>query len=231
MKKPMINKLTCLAALSVLSFNAIADNEPAYWVGTDGNYVRGGFGECVRTISWTPEKAIAGCEGGAMAEKKSAPVKPAPAPVSAEKAAPAAAPAVVATAPAVAAESTAAAEPQYRNLSLSSGATFELGGSTLSSEGKAAVAAILAEFEGENIRAVVVEGHTDDRGAASFNQQLSEKRAAAVRAELVANGVDADLIKTVGYGESRPMADNNTRQGRAQNRRVDIKIDARTRQL
>ena len=231
----MKTKLTFLAALSALTFNAVADNDPAYWVGTDGKYVRGGFGECVRTISWTPEKAIAGCEGGSMAasadKKESAPVKPAPAPVAAEKTEPAAAPAVVATAPAAPAESMAAAEPQYRNLSLSSGATFELGGSTLSSKGKSAVAAILGEFEGETIRAVVVEGHTDDRGAASFNQQLSEKRAAAVRAELIANGVSADVIETVGFGESRPVADNDTREGRAQNRRVDIKIDARTRQL
>ena len=217
---------------------AIADNYPAYWVGSDGDYVRSGFGYCVRTINWTPEKAIAGCEGGEMTKAAAA---PAPAESEMKKAdedamskqeaaAPAAAPAP-APAPVAAAEPAEKAEPQFRNLSLSSGATFELGGSQLSAEGKAAVATILRQFDGEEIRAVRVEGHTDDRGAAAFNQQLSEKRAAAVVDELVANGVDASVIEMEGFGESRPIADNNTREGRAKNRRVDIKVDARTRQF
>ena len=93
------------------------------------------------------------------------------------------------------------------------------------------MAALLKEFDGEIIEAVIVEGHTDDRGPAAFNQQLSEKRAEAVKAELIANGVDASLIKTVGYGESKPVASNDTREGRAKNRRVEIKVDAKARKL
>ncbi len=209
------------------SFNASAG--PAYWVGGSGEYLRSGFDECVRTIDWTPEKAIADCESGELAEmlrnkaaaaaaakekatRKSAPVKPMP----------------VVKAPAPAPK--APAVPQYRKVSLASGATFRLGGSTLSAEGKAAVAELLNQFEGETIESVIVEGHTDDRGPAAFNQQLSEKRAEAVKAELVANGVDSNLIKTVGYGESKPIASNATREGRAQNRRVEIKVDAKVRQ-
>lgn len=90
---------------------------------------------------------------------------------------------------------------------------------------------MLTKFKGENIKQVVVEGHTDDRGAAAFNQQLSEKRAQAVKAELIANGIDSKVIETAGYGEERPVASNDSRDGRAKNRRVEIKIDAEQRKF
>ncbi len=214
-------------ALSTISMQAISQGSP-YWVGTDGEYVRSGFGECVRTIDWTPETAIPGCEDG-MTENKPAVTSSATTKQADDTQTTTSPVNDVAAVSADVADS--AVEPQYRNLSLASGATFELGGSALSSEGKAAVAALLAEFDGEVIKAVIVEGYTDDRGAASFNQQLSEKRAHAVKDELIANGIDADLIKTVGYGESNPVADNATREGRAKNRRVEIKVDAKRRQI
>jgi OOP family OmpA-OmpF porin len=73
--------------------------------------------------------------------------------------------------------------------------------------------------------AVSVEGHTDNRGKAKYNQTLSEKRAAAVKKYLVDKGVsDGNRIKTVGYGLSRPIADNKTEKGRFENRRVEIVI-------
>lgn len=65
-------------------------------------------------------------------------------------------------------------------------------------------------------------GHTCDIGTEAYNQQLSERRAASVKTYLVGKGVAADRIATVGYGESRPMADNKTREGREQNRRVEV---------
>ena len=74
-----------------------------------------------------------------------------------------------------------------------------------------------------NIPYVVLGGHTDSRGTDSYNQKLSERRAAAVRQELVENyGVDDKKIRSKGYGESRPVGDNSTKQGRAQNRRVEV---------
>ena len=75
------------------------------------------------------------------------------------------------------------------------------------------------------VKEVIIEGHTDSTGDAAFNQQLSEDRAEAVKAEVVANGGDPDKIKTIGYGETKPIADNGTREGRAQNRRVEIKVE------
>lgn len=71
---------------------------------------------------------------------------------------------------------------------------------------------------------ITVEGHTDSRGADDMNQKLSEERASAVRAYLVERGVKPDRIKSVGRGESNPVASNDTPEGRANNRRVEIVI-------
>jgi outer membrane protein OmpA-like peptidoglycan-associated protein len=70
-----------------------------------------------------------------------------------------------------------------------------------------------------------VEGHTDSTGTDAYNQKLSERRAAAVKDYLIKEaGVESSKITAVGYGESRPVADNKTAAGRTQNRRVEILI-------
>lgn len=74
----------------------------------------------------------------------------------------------------------------------------------------------------------VVEGHTDAVGSDAYNQTLSERRANAVRDVLVNQyGVGADRVNAVGYGESRPVADNASAEGRAVNRRVEAEVEAR----
>jgi outer membrane protein OmpA-like peptidoglycan-associated protein len=72
---------------------------------------------------------------------------------------------------------------------------------------------------------VVVEGHTDSVGTEEYNQQLSERRASAVREALTTRGVDAKQIATVGKGEGVPVASNDDSGGRQQNRRVEIIVD------
>ena len=74
---------------------------------------------------------------------------------------------------------------------------------------------------GENVR---VEGHTDSVGTDSYNQALSEKRAKAVGDYLISQGISSSRVETRGYGESQPVADNDSAIGRAKNRRVEIKI-------
>ncbi|NLD14713.1 MAG: OmpA family protein [Gammaproteobacteria bacterium] len=72
-----------------------------------------------------------------------------------------------------------------------------------------------------------VEGHTDSVGPDAYNQKLSERRANAVRQVLVDQyGVESDRVSSVGYGESRPIADNATAEGRALNRRVEAAVEA-----
>lgn len=74
----------------------------------------------------------------------------------------------------------------------------------------------------------VVEGHTDSVGTDAYNQRLSERRANAVRDVLVnQHGLDSSRVDAVGYGESRPVADNSTDAGRAINRRVEAEVEAR----
>jgi OOP family OmpA-OmpF porin len=80
----------------------------------------------------------------------------------------------------------------------------------------------LALFPGASL---VVEGHTDANGSDSANLILSQDRADAVKQYLVSNfGVDAEKISSIGYGESRPVATNETTSGRARNRRIDLVI-------
>ncbi|WP_031433084.1 OmpA family protein [Methylomarinum vadi] len=67
---------------------------------------------------------------------------------------------------------------------------------------------------------VEIQGHTDSIGPEVYNQKLSERRAMAVKQELVNQGIDGSRLTTVGFGETRPIADNHTAEGRAQNRRV-----------
>jgi len=71
---------------------------------------------------------------------------------------------------------------------------------------------------------VRVEGHTDWTGIEVYNQGLSERRAESVRRYLVANGVAAERLSTAGFGETQPIATNETREGRALNRRVELKV-------
>jgi outer membrane protein OmpA-like peptidoglycan-associated protein len=75
---------------------------------------------------------------------------------------------------------------------------------------------------------MVVEGHTDSQGGASYNQELSQRRAATVRDYLVSRGIAADRVTAQGFGSSRSVADNGSAEGRANNRRVEIVIEPKT---
>ncbi|MDR2579902.1 MAG: OmpA family protein [Fibromonadaceae bacterium] len=89
-------------------------------------------------------------------------------------------------------------------------------------ENLSAIGAILQSLLTES--EVTVEGHTDNVGTAEFNQRLSEQRANAVMQYLIERGINAERLEAVGYGFSRPVADNETDEGRARNRRVELVI-------
>jgi outer membrane protein OmpA-like peptidoglycan-associated protein len=67
-----------------------------------------------------------------------------------------------------------------------------------------------------------VEGHTDNVGAAAANQSLSERRAQSVKAWLVSHGIAEDRLSIKGFGDTRPVADNSTDEGKTKNRRVEL---------
>ena len=83
---------------------------------------------------------------------------------------------------------------------------------------------IIRTIQSKNVVAVRVEGHTDSYGTDAYNQKLSERRANAVMGYLTGHGIPAEKASAVGMGESRPVADNATKAGRAQNRRVEFHL-------
>lgn len=83
------------------------------------------------------------------------------------------------------------------------------------------VASALKDLGGKTF---IIEGHTDSMGNDAANQQLSVKRATTVREYLIRHGLQADQVKAIGHGKERPIAPNDTPEGRAQNRRVEIVV-------
>lgn len=85
------------------------------------------------------------------------------------------------------------------------------------------VAKVLNEYENT---LVTISGHTDSTGSADYNQLLSEQRATSVANIILREGIVVERVAAIGYGLNRPIADNSTAEGRAQNRRVEITLDA-----
>ena len=82
-----------------------------------------------------------------------------------------------------------------------------------------------ALIKGNKDANIVIEGHTDSQGARDHNMELAQARADSVKTQLVSRGVAGDRIKTVGIGPERPIADNKSPEGRANNRRVEIIVE------
>lgn len=104
------------------------------------------------------------------------------------------------------------------------GVNFEYDKSRLTSNAKTILDDVTDALN--KVPSVTVElgGHTDSRGSDEYNQALSERRAASVRQYLIGKDIDANRMTSVGYGESQPVADNETDEGRELNRRVELKI-------
>lgn len=84
----------------------------------------------------------------------------------------------------------------------------------------------LASLAGDCPGMLTIEGHTDSRGDANMNKALSLARASAVRDALAALGIETGRMTAIGYGEAQPVADNDTSEGRARNRRITIVVDS-----
>jgi outer membrane protein OmpA-like peptidoglycan-associated protein len=99
---------------------------------------------------------------------------------------------------------------------------FSTGKSTLLPGAQAKLDAVAEALRDQADHDIVIEGHTDAQGSDDTNLRLSQERAQSVKDYLVARGVPTNRIRVVGVGETRPIADNSTPEGRAQNRRVEI---------
>ena len=99
---------------------------------------------------------------------------------------------------------------------------FDTNKSDLKADGQAAVKQISELLKADPSLRLTIEGHTDNVGSAAANKGLSDARAKAVMAAVVASGVDAKRLSAAGFGSERPVADNRSEEGRAKNRRVDL---------
>lgn len=109
-------------------------------------------------------------------------------------------------------------------LRMPAGVTFDFNSYAIKPEFRSTLDEVARTLAGYPSTMVDVLGHTDSVGSDAYNQQLSQQRAGAVADYLVARGVQGERIATRGYGETMPIASNDTEFGRAQNRRVEIKL-------
>ncbi len=100
---------------------------------------------------------------------------------------------------------------------------FETGKSVIKTDSEYIIDEMYKMLSSNPALKIIIEGHTDNVGNAASNKTLSEQRAASVKASLVKKGISSDQIKTVGNGQEKPIADNSTEEGKAKNRRVEIR--------
>lgn len=202
-----MKNLLIIAALLAPAVNAqTIDN----WTAS-GTPVKNSTNLCWRNANWTPATAHADCDGAI----KAAPVVAAPAPAPVAAPAPAA-PRVTAT--------IEAPRPMVTKTTYSADTLFDFDRAVIRPEGRAKLDALALQINQLTLEVVIATGHTDSVGTEAYNIKLGERRAQAVKAYLVSKGVDRKRVYVESRGESQPVADNRTREGRAKNRRVEIEV-------
>lgn len=211
MKK--LNKVAMMFAVAALATAAgaqtrvtAANGGPTIdnWQNGTGELVwKNGTNElCWRDANWTPATAAVGCDGAIV------------------PAAPAAATPAAPVRPGAPAAPTVAAS----KVTFAADAFFDFDKSVLKPEGRAKLDDLVSKIRGVNLEVIIAVGHTDSIGTVQYNQRLSVRRAEAVKAYLVSKGIERNRVYTEGKGESQPVADNRTKEGRAKNRRVEIEV-------
>jgi OOP family OmpA-OmpF porin len=173
----------------------------AYVGDSSKHYVTDSYGRCVITSEWSKELATKECNPELFPEVAEAPPAPPPPPM-----------------------------PVYEKHTVSATALFDFDKSVLKPAGKEAIHGIDEEIKSSEAKVIDINvvGHTDSVGTEEYNQQLSVRRANAVKDYMVSEGIDPGIIDVKGMGESEPVASNATAEGRAQNRRVEISVAVET---
>jgi OmpA-OmpF porin, OOP family len=201
-----MKKISLILSLTLLGSQAMAyDN----WTSTSGDPVRNSTGLCWRDSSWTPATAHPDCDGALKPVKK----------VEAPKPVPKAETPVAAPAPKVEAPTPVVTKTTYQAETL-----FDFDKSVIKPAGKQVLDDLVAKLKNVGVEVIVVVGHTDSIGTDAYNMKLGSRRAEAVKAYLVNKGIEKTRVYTESKGESKPVADNKTAQGRAKNRRVEVEV-------
>ena len=185
------------ASAAIAAEGGMANN--SYVGDSEGKNVLDSSGDCVRTSSWKVEDMTVECgaEPPAPEVKAEAPPPPPPPPVI-----------------------------KYETTTMSTTALFAFDSAELKEAGKASLQELGDKIKAKGAKVVDIDiiGHTDSTGPADYNMGLSVRRAQSVADYIISEGIDANIIDVTGEGENNPIASNDTREGRAENRRVDISV-------
>lgn len=202
MNKICLKTMLGVAASSVLMAGMAMAHEggtsnAAYVGDTNMHYITDSQGRCVMTSEWSKELATKECNPELFPEVAEAPAAPSPPPV-----------------------------PAYEKHTVSATALFDFDKSVLKPAGKEAIHGLDADIKSSKAKVIDINvvGYTDSVGTEEYNQELSVRRANAVKEYMVSEGIDPGIIDVKGMGEAEPVASNDTAEGRAQNRRVEISI-------
>lgn len=184
------------AAMAVLGSGLVQAAGPnGYWTDTSGKVWKNSYGECWKAGYWTPAMAIPECDPDLV--KKPEPEKVVEAPVAAP----------VPVGP---------EKPAFEKITLQAETLFDFDKSVIHPEGKqhlnTEVVSKMKQYP--QVEAILVTGHADRIGTDAYNQSLSERRANAVKAYLVSQGIEAGRIQTAAKGESEPVVACNDVKGR-----------------
>jgi OOP family OmpA-OmpF porin len=125
---------------------------------------------------------------------------------------------------AIAKQAPAPVAAMSKKVTYTADALFDFDKSVLKPAAKTSLDNLVGQIKSLSLEVVIATGHTDSVGTDAYNQKLSVRRATSVKKYLVSKGIDANRIQIEGKGESQPVADNKTKEGRAKNRRVQIEV-------
>jgi len=182
--------------LAVSSLASAHDN----WTSQAGT-VTNSSGLCWRDSAWTPATAAAECDGALRPVKPTAPAVAKPAPVNP----------IVKTV-------------QEFRITYKAQSLFDFDRTVIKPEGRAELDQLVAKLKTVNTELIIAVGHTDSVGSDTYNLQLGQRRAEAVKQYLVSQGLEAGRVYTDSKGEREPVADNKTVIGRSKNRRVVVEV-------